>query len=147
MIQQPASDRTVLIRNLIEIFLREGFEVKGAREMADYPPPPIITNPTFGSMTPRRPDVIGFDPVRRRIVFGLVREHREALDTEVALEEYNLFLDQNTDLDERAAAVYVIMPGELIPEFTSMITHYIHREYWNRIIPVAAGTSVPGRKI
>ena len=141
MSNKPADHRVPLIRSLVGVFLREGFEVEGARGMEDYPVPPLFKNPTFGSMTPRRPDVIGFDLARRRIVFGLVRPMRSDLDSEDSLEEYNLFLDQNVDLGERAAAVYVLMPSALIAEFTSIITHYIHREYWNRIIPVAADTA------
>ena len=70
-----------------------------------------------------------------------MRPARADLDSEASLEEYNLFLDQNVHLEDRAAAVYVMMPAELIPEFTGIITHYIHREYWNRIIPVAAGAA------
>ena len=34
------------------------------------------------------------------------------------------------------SAVYVIFPEPLLPEFTGILTHEIHREYWHRIVPV-----------
>ena len=40
-------------------------------------------------------------------------------------------------MGDRASLLLVMMPEELIPEFLAMITHYIHREYWHRVVPVA----------
>ncbi len=130
-------DREDMLQHLVRIFIGEGYSVKGVRGLEGFHPPPTIRNRGFGSRRDRVPDVAGFDEARKRIVFGLVRYDRKSLDTEDALEEYNVFLDHNEGLDTQASLLLVLLPAGLLAEFTSMITHYIHREYWHRIIPVA----------
>jgi hypothetical protein len=145
--QIPAPTREALTAELVRFFLHEGFEVHGARGVEQYEIPPAIRNDGFGSAHPRRPDVVGLDTVRRRIVFGLVRENRESLDSEESLEEYNVFLDHNAGLKEQASVLFVLMPSALLEEFTSLITHYVHREYWHRVIPVASALVSPASPI
>ena len=129
---------TGLIGELIDCLQKEGVEIKGAKAIEGLQDPPPITNDGFGSARPHHPDVIGFDPERRRIVFGVVRPDRASLDSEEALEEYNVFLDHNAKAGPQASVLYVIMPEALVNEFTSIMTHYIHREYWHRVIIVRA---------
>ncbi len=135
----PAPSKDTLVAELVQYFLREGIEVHGACGLEGYEFPPAIRNDGYGSAKPCRPDVVGYDGGHKRIVFGLVRLDRESLDTEKSLEEYNVFLDHNAGLGERASVLYVLLPPALLEEFTSLITHYIHREYWHRIIPVVSG--------
>jgi hypothetical protein len=120
----------------VNFLARENITVHGAREVEGYKPPPLIQNDGYGDLRPRRPDVIGVDSEKHRIVFGLVRPDRKSLDTEESLLEYNVFLDHNAGKGDQASVVYVLIPAALAQEFTSVITHYIHREYWHRIIPV-----------
>ena len=126
----------LMLQHLVRAFIREGYSVRGVRGLEGFPFPPPIRNGGFGSGRDRTPDVVGFDEVRRRIVFGLVRADRRSLDTEDALEEYNVFLDHNEGLGERASLLLILLPAGLLAEFTSLITHYIHREYWHRVVPV-----------
>jgi hypothetical protein len=135
-----ADVRAAMIAELIRLFEAKGYELHGAAGMTDREPP-SIKNDGFGSGRARKPAVVGYEPGEKRIVFGLVRENRKSLDSEESLEEYNVFLDHNAGLGKQASLVLVLMPPELIPEFTSIITHYIHREYWHRIIPVASTLS------
>jgi hypothetical protein len=135
---QKSVERFKFVEELIEFFRHEEFEVHGVRNVEGYTMPPTIPNRGYGDNTPRRPDVIGLDTKNHRIVFGIVRVDRESLDTEESLAEYNVFLDHNAHLGEKASIVYVMMPDQLVQEFTNIITHYIHREYWHRIIPVRA---------
>jgi hypothetical protein len=135
-----AGTRAAMIAELVRLFEARGYELHGAAGMKDREPP-SITNDGFGSGRPRKPEVIGYEPEGKRIVFGLVRENRKSLDSEESLEEYNVFLDHNAGLGKQASLVLVLMPPALIPEFTTMITHYIHREYWHRIVPVASTVS------
>jgi hypothetical protein len=130
--------KQTLLRELCDRLVREGIEIKGARGIEGFDPPLSVANDGYGSGTPPHPDLLGFDATGRRVVFGLVRESRETLDSEKALEEYNVFLDHNASLGEQASVLYVIMPGELVNDFTEIITHYIHRNYWSRIIAVPA---------
>ncbi len=129
--------REEMLQHLVRTFIREGYTVKGVLGLEGFATPPAIRNRGFGSGRDRVPDVVGLDEMRKRIVFGLVREDRKSLDAEDALEEYNVFLDHNEGLEGKASLLLVLMPGLLVPEFTSMITHYIHREYWHRVVPVA----------
>jgi hypothetical protein len=129
--------REEMLQRLVHIFIREGFTVKGVRGLGGFDKPPTIRNRGFGSRHDRVPDIVGVDAERKRIVFGLVRGDRKSLDSEEALEEYNVFLDHNEGLNTQASLLLVLLPAALLPEFTSMITHYIHREYWHRIVPVA----------
>ena len=119
-------------------FTGQGFIVHGALGVEGQPPPAPVRNDGYGSAKPRTPDVVAFDTVRKRVVFGLVRPDKESLSSEESLEEYNVFLDHNHNLGEQASAVFVLLPDLLLQEFTSVITHYVHREYWHRIIPVCA---------
>jgi hypothetical protein len=122
-----------LLRELCERLTDEGIKIKAAKGVEGYESPLPITNDGFGSGMPRRPDIVGFDPALRRVVFGLVRATKDELDSEDSLEEYNVFLDHNASLGEHASVVYVIMPKGLLNLFTEIVTHYIHRDYWERI--------------
>jgi len=113
------------------------FVIQGARNNPRYAVPPQILNEGFGDGKPRRPAVIALDRERQRIIFGVVRNNKESLDTEESLTDYNVYLDHNADKGEHASVLYVAMPSSLVQEFNSIITHYIHREYWHRIVPVA----------
>ncbi len=127
------------IEELVEFFLREKIIVYGAKGVKGYNEPPAITNTEFGQLRPAIPDVIGMDAQKRRIAFGVVRSERKDLDSEESLELYNVFLNHNAHLGEQASILYVLLPAALVPEFTSIITHYVHPDYWPRIVPVEAG--------
>ena len=132
-----------LVHKLVAYLREEGVEIKGARGIEGLDAPPPVANDGYGSARPRRADIVGFDPQKRRVVFGLVRPDRRSLDSEEALEEYNVFLDHNARAGERASAVYVIMPQDLLNEFTSIVTHYMHREYWHRMVAVGSTGGSP----
>ena len=132
----------ILVRDLFEFFQEERLEIHGVKGMPDYPAPPHIQNGGFNDSLPRQPEIVGLDTKAHRITFGIVREHAADLATEDALAEYNVFLDHNSHRGARASVLYVMIPANLLQEFTHIITHYIHREYWNRIIPVPS-RSIP----
>lgn len=125
--------RKLMREELIEFFLAEHIIIYGARELEGFKSPPPIPNDGYGDSKPRVPDVIGLDKERDRIVFGIIKSERNDLDSEDALTEYNVFLDHRAGAGESASVLYVLLPAELLNEFTGIITHYIHREYWHRI--------------
>ncbi|MFN0158327.1 MAG: hypothetical protein ACKVRP_09690 [Bacteroidota bacterium] len=133
------STKQELIEELIAFFVQEGFPVYGAIGIEGTKPPPFIENQGFGDGRKRQPDVVGIDRANERIVFGLARPDRMSLDSEVSLTEYNLFLDHHWDYGSKASMLYVLMPGELLVDFTAIVTHYVHREYWHRVVPIASG--------
>jgi hypothetical protein len=132
----PSRPHHDLVEDLIRYFLQEGFVVHGAVDVPPYAPPSPVRNDGSGTALPKKPDVVGFDPMRKRIVFGLVKEDRIRMESEDSLEEYNVFLDHNHNLGDQASVLYVLLPQTLMQDFSALITHYIHREYWHRIVPV-----------
>jgi hypothetical protein len=134
---QTEKQQEKMLQAFVRVFQEEGYDIQGVRSLAGYATPPAVKNRGFGSGRHRVPDIAALDTERKRIVFGVVRQNRKSLDTEEALEEYNVLLDHNEGLGSQASLLLVQMPAELLPEFTSIITHYIHREYWHRIVPVA----------
>ena len=130
-----------LIEELVGYFLSQDYIVQGAMDIKAYEPPPEVKNDGFGDLLPRRPHVIGLDRKEQRIVFGLVREKRSDLDSEQSLTDYNVFLDHRRAAGGASSLLVVLLPQLLIPDFTNIITHYIHREYWHRVIPVGSRQS------
>lgn len=127
-----------LVEELVEYFLSQNYVIQGARNLKGHPHPPEIRNDGFGDLLPRTPDVIGVDRKEQRIVFGLVRENPSELDSEQSLTDYNVFLDHKHSAGRRSSLLVVLLPTLLLPDFTGIITHYIHRDYWHRIVPVGS---------
>ncbi len=134
---QNQANKEDLIAELVDFFLASNMTVEGA-QLSTYKPPPAIINNGFGDSRPRYPHVVGLDSAHQRIAFGLVRPDRESLDSEDSLTEYNVFLDHNAEKGSAASIVYVLLPPSLLHEFTGLITHYVHRDYWHRILPVSS---------
>lgn len=127
-----------MIEELVDFFISEQIVVFGAKAVDGFNTPPEIENNGYGDSRPRIPDVIGMDKAKRRVAFGIVKCERSELDSEEALADYNVFLDHRSERGDEASVLYVLLPGEFLQEFTGMITHYIHREYWHRIKPVVS---------
>jgi hypothetical protein len=133
-----STKRAQLVEELIEYFLCQNYVVHGAKNLAGYNLVPPIPNDGFGDLVPRIPDVVGLDREKQRIVFGIVREERKDLDAEGSLTDYNVFLDHNCTCGTHASLLVVMLPAPLITDFTNILTHYVHREYWHRVIVVAS---------
>jgi hypothetical protein len=133
-----ATAEPTLVRELVELFLAEGFQIHGAIGLSDYPTSPYIRNNGYGSGADHQPHAVAFNAKEHRIIFGLVRPDRASLDTESSLEEYNVFLDHNAERQGQESMLYVLLPPAFLQEFTSLITHYIHRDYWWRVVPVVS---------
>ncbi len=129
-------ERMKLVEELVDYFLSRKIAVHCANGVKGYKPPPAIANDGFGDMRARVPDVIGVEQENQRIVFGLVRERRSDLDTEESLTDYNVFLDHKHSAGRQASLLIVLLPPILVADFTHILTHYIHRDYWHRVITV-----------
>jgi hypothetical protein len=127
--------REQLVTELVESFEQQQLVVHAAK-LPNFPPPPAIQNSGFGDGQSRTPDVIGVDRENQRIVFGIIREDKIRLANEDSLTEYNVLLDHKENRGAQASHLCVLIPPSLQQEFTSVITHYIHREYWHRILPL-----------
>jgi hypothetical protein len=128
-----------LVQELIAYLTAEGIAIHGARNSRGFRAPSPVANNGYGDGRPKTPDIVGVDDKRNRIVFGVVRPDRASLDSENSLTEYNVFLDHREDKGDAASVLYVMIPPPLQQDFNSIITHYIHREYWHRIVTVVSG--------
>ena len=130
------ADHQLLIEELIEIFRKEGFRILGADGVAGTPRAKSMRNDGYGDQRRKTPDIYAFDPKRQRYIIGEAKTGKGDLETEHALTQYNVFLDQFDPSSGKQALLYIILPPSIIPEFNTLITHYIHRAYWGSIVLV-----------
>lgn len=128
----------VLVRELVDIFLREGFLISGADGIDGYSPPLELRNDGYGDQEDKMPDVYAYDETRKCYIIGEAKTGAGDFETEHALTQYNVFLDQFHRITGSQAVLYMIVPAAEIPEFNSLITHYIHPEYWKSIVLVSS---------
>jgi hypothetical protein len=125
-----------LIQELIDIFLQRHFTILGAVPGLGYPRAVRLSNDGYGDQEDKEPDIYAYDEGRARYIIGEAKTGEGDLETEHALTQYNVYLDQVHARNQERAEVYIIVPEKSVPEFSSLITHYIHREYWGNIVVV-----------
>ncbi len=129
-----------LVEELIQVFKREGFRILSA-DAPGYPSPAPLPNDGYGDQTPKAPDVYAFDKATQRHIIGEAKTGEDDFETEHSLTQYNVFLDQFDRSTGIQSKVYIIVPSEKIAEFNTMITHYIHRDYWQSLVVVSSNVS------
>ncbi len=127
-----------LVDELVEIFRAKGFGVTEADGRADLQPPREMSNDGYGDQEDKAPDVYAYDPAEKLYILGEAKTGFNDLETEHALTQYNVFLDQTDKRTGRHFKLYVILPTQKVPEFNTLITHYIHREYWHNVVVVSS---------
>jgi hypothetical protein len=127
-----------LISELIEVFQREGFSITEAEGQAGFQPPRELHNDGYGDQEDKAPDVYAYDPKTKFHILGEAKTGTNDLETDHALTQYNVFLDQEDRRTGRRSKLYMILPSTKIPEFNTLITHYIHRDYWQHLVLVSS---------
>ncbi|MGB2869452.1 MAG: hypothetical protein WBD36_13435 [Bacteroidota bacterium] len=127
-----------LVQELVDIFLREEFLISGADGIDGYSPPLELRNEGYGDQEDKMPDVYAYDETRKCYIIGEAKTGAGDFESEHSLTQYNVFLDQFHRITGNQAILYVIVPASKIPEFNSLITHYIHPEYWKSIVLVSS---------
>jgi hypothetical protein len=127
-----------LISELIEIFQREGFSITEAEGQPDFQSPSELHNDGYGDQEDKAPDVYAYDPKTKFHILGEAKTGTNDLETDHALTQYNVFLDQEDRRTGRRSKLYMILPSTKIPEFNTLITHYIHRDYWQHLVLVSS---------
>lgn len=127
-----------LIKELLELFKKEQFEILGARNIRGYRHPSPIKNDGYGDQENKSPDVFAFDPQRRVYSIGIAKTGEGDLDSEHSLTQYNVFLDHHHQESGEPSRLYIIVPASKVNDLTAIITHYIHREYWQKIFIVSS---------
>lgn len=127
-----------LIDELVEVFQREGFTVTEAEGRSDFQPPREFHNDGYGDQEDKSPDIYAYDPKNKLHVLGEAKTGKDDLETDHTLTQYNVFLDQEERRSGKRSRLYIIVPASKVPEFNTLITHYIHREYWQNIVVVSS---------
>lgn len=135
---EGAQKHQSLIDELIGIFQRDGFLVSEAEGREDFHPPHKLHNDGYGDQEDKAPDIYGYDPTNKLYIMGEAKTGGNDFETEHALTQYNVFLDQVDRRTGNRLRLYVIVPEMKVPEFSTLITHYIHREYWQNIVLVSS---------
>jgi hypothetical protein len=126
----------ILVEELVLIFKERGFRILGANSVAGFGPVRPLPNDGYGDQEAKAPDVFAFDPKNRCYVIGEAKTGEGDLETDHALTQYNVYLDQVDAREGTRATLYIILPAAKVPEFNSLITHYIHPDYWKHITVV-----------
>ena len=127
-----------LIDELVGIFQSEGFTVTEAEGKAEFQTPRELHNDGYGDQEDKAPDIYAYDPTNKRYVLGEAKTGADDLETDHALTQYNVFLDQEDRRTRKRTKLYMILPSTKVPEFNTLITHYIHRDYWQNIVVVSS---------
>lgn len=127
-----------LVGELVDLFQHEGYLVSGAEGIEGYAPPPELPNDGYGDQEDKTPDVYAYDQKRKVYIIGEAKTGAGDLETEHALTQYNVFLDQVTRTSGKPSYCYMIVPSSTVASFQALLTHYIHRDYWHRLIFVSS---------
>jgi len=130
----------VLIEELLDIFKERGFDILGADGVSDIPPARPLHNDGYGDQENKSPDIYAYDKRRHCYIIGEAKTGNGDFETDHALTQYNVFLDQFDKSSGLQADLYIIVPASKLPEFNSLITHYIHPEYLESIVVVSSKT-------
>lgn len=129
-----------LIEELLEIFSERGFRILGVDGIGEHPSTRPLHNDGYGDQENKTPDIYAYDDRRHCHIIGEAKTGQGDFETEHALTQYNVFLDQFDKTSGLQADVYIIVPASKVPEFNSLITHYIHPEYLQSIVVVSSKT-------
>jgi hypothetical protein len=129
---------TRLREELVHILVERGYEILGAKSLEGFTSAPFLPNDGYGDQEKKQPDVFALDPAEERFVIGLVKTGMHDLETQAALTEYDVFFDHAHPGNGKRSLVYFMMPSTHIADFTAMITHYIHRDYWINMVIVSS---------
>lgn len=127
-----------LVEELVTIFETKGFGVTEANGRADLQPPRELHNDGYGDQEDKAPDIYAYDPKAKLYILGEAKTGNDDLETDHALTQYNVFLDQEDKRTGKRSKLYIILPAITVPEFNTLITHYIHRDYWQNIVVVSS---------
>ena len=129
-----------LVEELLQIFRQSGFRILGADGVPGVPRTKRLHNDGYGDQQDKAPDLYAYDEKSGRYVIGEAKTGSGDFETEHALTQYNVFLDQFDSKTGAQALFYIIVPSSQAVEFNTLITHYIHRDYWQSIILVSSKT-------
>lgn len=136
---------TGLVEELLEFFLSEKYTVVGAADIEPYRRPEVLHNDGYGDQQHKRPDIFAFDEINARFVIGVVKTSDDDLESAHSLTQYDVFFDHKNPANGKSSKVCFILPHDAIAEFTGIITHYIHPDYWENLTIIRSKGEDPVR--
>ncbi len=130
-----------LVEELLHHFVSEKYTIIGARDIEGYRTPDALHNDGYGDQKNKRPDIFAFDEINKRFVIGVVKAHSNDLESPHSLTQYDVFFDHKNAENGKPSQVCFILPPDSIAQFTAIITHYIHRDYWNNMLIIRSKIS------
>jgi hypothetical protein len=124
----------ILVRKLAEYYKRIGLRVISAVGIDGFPLPKLIKNEGFGDQRPKQPHIVGYNETNGEMYIGIVKTISDNLESASALTEYDLYLNLSNEDGKIRLCVY--LPVERIQEFNSLITRYLHPDYYDKIVIV-----------
>lgn len=125
-----------LIEELVSWLEEQGYRIDGAEGMEGYAAPLELSNDGYGDQEDKAPDISAFDVAQQQMIIGEAKTGAEDFESDHALTQYNVFLDQVHRLSLRRAMLFVIVPSGKVAEFNTLITHYLHPDLWGNIVVV-----------
>ena len=129
---------SALIEELIAIFKGRNYRILGAFSVEGIPPVQPLPNDGYGDQQSKAPDIYAFDERSGCYIIGEAKTGEGDFETEHALTQYNVYLDQFDKSTGAPAVLFIIVPSSRVPEFNSLITHYIHPSYLSKIVVVSS---------
>jgi hypothetical protein len=132
---------TRLVKELLHHFVSEKYTIVGAKGSEGYRTPYALPNDGYGDQKNKQPDVFAFDEINKRFVIGVVKADNNELESPHSLTQYDVFFDHKNVQNGKPSQVCFLLPPDLIAQFTAIITHYIHRDYWNNMMIIRSKIS------
>ncbi len=141
-IVNPDTDnqRSLMVHKLAAHLRAIDVNVLAAIDTDDLPVPKLFSNPGFGDQKRKQPHILGVHNKTGELFIGLVRTKYEDFTDENSRTEYDLYT--NIAMRQRGINIYLMLHEDRIQHFNSFITHYLHPDFWVKIIVVAYADSL-----
>ena len=127
-----------LVKELVDYFLSEKYTIVSAMDQEGYPPPSPLRNDGYGDQEEKCPEVFAYDKTEKRYAIGVVKQSNDDLESAHSLTQYDVYFDHRNPENGKSSRVCFLLPPEIIPQFTGVITHYIHPEYWENMTIISS---------
>lgn len=141
-IENPDTDyqRRCMVHKLTAHLQAIDVNVLAAIDSDDLPLPKLFSNPGFGDQKRKQPHILGVHDKTGELFIGLVKTEQEDITDENSRTEYDLYTD--LAMRQKGINIYLMLPEDRIQQFNSFITHYLHPDFWEKIIIVAYADSL-----
>ena len=139
-VRDDAEKHTALIAELLALFKNRRYRILGAFAVEGVPAACPLPNDGYGDQEAKAPDIYAYDESSGCYIIGEAKTGAGDFETEHALTQYNVYLDQFDKSTGAPAVLFVIVPSSRVPEFNLLITHYIHPDYLSKIVVVSSET-------